>query len=150
MNLLKQGATPSKLALAASLGIVIGFVPVFGTCTVLCLAAAWIFKVNPAAILVVNQFAFPLQFVLYFPFIRMGEWLFNQVPVPFSFEQITQLFAEDLFKGVSLIGWSTLSGLVVWLALSVPITYGLHALFKIIFERTFFRNAGGKNEMVQK
>ncbi len=139
LGLIKQGANPSKLALAISLGIVIGFVPVFGTCTILCLAAIWIFKVNPAATLLANQVAYPLQFVLYFPFIRTGEWVFNQPPVPFSFEEITQLFSEDFIKGFSLIGWSTLYALIVWFVLSWPIVYGLQFFFKMMLERTAFR-----------
>jgi hypothetical protein len=92
-------------------------------------------------VLIANQFSYPLQFVLYFPFVRMGEWVFNQPPVPFSFDQITQVFSEDVVKAISLVGWSTLYGLVVWFLLSWPLVYGLRLLFKVTFEKTVYRNA---------
>jgi uncharacterized protein (DUF2062 family) len=135
LKLLKQGATPSGLALAVSLGIVIGFVPLFGSCTLLCLAAIWIFKVNPAAVFIANQVAYPLQFVFYFPFIRMGEFIFQQPRLPLSITEIFDLFASDFVNAISVIGWSTLFALLVWLMVSIPVTYFLFYMLRILFSR---------------
>lgn len=135
LGFMKQGASPSQLALAVSLGIVIATVPLFGSTTLLCLAAVWIFRVNPAVLLLVNQFAYPLQFIFYFPLIRLGEWTFQQTALPFSMAQLFQLFMNDLPRAVSVLWWSTLYGITVWLALAIPVAYGLFYLFKIIFTR---------------
>jgi uncharacterized protein (DUF2062 family) len=135
LKLLKQGATPAGLALAVSLGIVIGFVPLFGSCTLLCLAAIWIFKVNPAAVFIANQVAYPLQFVFYFPFIRLGEFIFQQPRLPLSIAEIFDLFANDFVKAITVIGWSTFFALLVWVLVSVPVTYFLFHLFRILFSR---------------
>jgi hypothetical protein len=135
LGLLKQGATPSALALAVSLGLVIGIVPLFGSCTALCLLAIWLFRANPVAVLLANQVSYPLQFVFYFPFIRLGEWIFQQPPLPLSMSQIFELFTKDFWNGLSVIGWSTLFAMIVWLLVSIPLTYALFLLFRILFGR---------------
>lgn len=135
LGFLQQGISPHKLALAVTLGIVIATIPAFGTCTALCLAAIWIFKINPAAILLVNQLAFPLQFACYFPLIRLGEWTFNQPPLPLSITEILELITTDPFLVFQKLWWSTLFGVTVWLLLALPIGYFLYWLLRFIFTR---------------
>lgn len=132
---LKQGVTPSKLAWAISLGIVLATMPVFGSGTLLCLLAIWLFRLNPGAVLLVNQLAYPLQFLLYFPFIRSGEWLFNAKRLPLSISQIFSMFANDLGNAMSVLWWSTLYGIVAWVIIMTPIAYMLYVIFNKIFSR---------------
>jgi uncharacterized protein (DUF2062 family) len=132
---LKQGVTPSKLAWAISLGIVLATMPVFGSGTLLCLLAIWLFRLNPAAVLLVNQLAYPLQFLLYFPFIRAGEWLFDAKPLPLSISQIFSMFANDLGNAMSTLWWSTLYGIVAWILVMIPIAYILYTLLYKIFTK---------------
>lgn len=135
LGFLQQGVSPHKLALAVTLGIVIATIPAFGTCTVLCLAAIWLFKINPAAILLVNQLAFPLQFACYFPLIRLGEWTFNQPPLPLSLTEILELISTDLFLVFQKLWWSTVFGVTVWMVLALPIGYFLYGLLRFVFSR---------------
>lgn len=132
---LKQGVTPSRLAWAISLGIVLATMPVFGSGTLLCLLAIWLFRLNPGAVLLVNQLAYPLQFLLYFPFIRAGEWLFNAKPLPLSISQIFSMFADDLGKAMSVLWWSTLYGIVAWVLIMTPAAYLLYFIFSRIFSK---------------
>jgi len=132
---LKQGVTPSKLAWAISMGIVLATMPVFGSGTLLCLLAIWVFRLNPGAVLLVNQLAYPLQFILYFPLIRAGEWLFNAKPLPLSISQIFSMFANDLGNAMSVLWWSTLYGIVAWVIIMIPVAFFLHRIFKGIFSR---------------
>jgi uncharacterized protein (DUF2062 family) len=132
---LKQGVTPSKLAWAISLGIVLATMPVFGSGTVLCLLAIWLFRLNPGAVLLVNQFAYPLQFILYFPLIRAGEWLFNATPLPLSISQIFSMFANDFGNAIGMLWRSTLYGIVAWVIVMVPTAYLLHLVFRSIFSK---------------
>lgn len=132
---LKQGVTPSKLAWAISLGIVLATMPVFGSGTLLCLLAIWLFRLNPGAVLLVNQVAYPLQFILYFPFIRAGEGLFQAEKLPLSISQIFTLFKDDLGNAISVLWWSTLYGIVAWMIIMIPIAFLLHGVFKRIFSR---------------
>lgn len=137
---LKQGVTPSKLAWAISLGIVLATMPVFGSGTLLCLLAIWLFRLNPAAVLLVNQLAYPLQFLLYFPFIRAGEWLFDAKPLPLSISQIFSMFANDLGNAMSVLWWSTLYAIVAWVIIMGPIAYILYVIFTKIFSRINISN----------
>lgn len=144
LNFLKQGVTPTKLAWAMSAGIVIATVPAFGTCTILCLVAIWLFRLNPAAVLLTNQIAYPLQFLLYFPFLRSGEWLFNAQSVSLTLTQIFDLFQNNFLQAVEVLWWSTLYGITVWIILSIPIAYLIFLLLKFIFTRVG-KNIEGAN-----
>jgi uncharacterized protein (DUF2062 family) len=135
LHLLKQGVSPAKLAWAVSAGIVIATVPVFGACTVLCLAAIWLFRLNPVAVLLVNQVAFPLQFLLYFPLLRSGEWLFNAQSVSLSISQIFSLFQTDLLKAIQILWWSTLYGVTIWTLISIPLAYFIFLVLKSVFTK---------------
>ena len=54
MALLTQGITPEKIALSLAFGIVLGIFPVPGSTTMLCAAAAVVFRLNLPAIQLVN------------------------------------------------------------------------------------------------
>lgn len=142
---LKQGVTPSKLAWAISLGIVLATMPVFGSGTLLCLLAIWLFRLNPGAVLLVNQLAYPLQFILYFPLIRAGEWLFKAEKLPLSISQIFAMFKDDLGNAISVLWWSTLYGIVAWIIIMVPVAFLLQWIFKSILSRVKLKSAEQNN-----
>lgn len=123
IQFLRQGATPTQLAWAVGVGLIIAFIPIFGSCTILCLLAIWLFKLNPAAVLLVNQVAYPLQFLLYLPLIRMGEWIFSAKPIPFSPEQIVSMVKDDVLAAIGALWTSTTYALVAWLLLSIPAAF---------------------------
>lgn len=135
LDLLKQGITPSKLALAVSFGVILATVPVFGLSSLLCLLAIWIFRINPAAIFLVNQFAYPLQFICYMPLISAGGWLFGKEPIPYSIGEVFEMLVSTPFKAISVLWWSTMQALVVWAILMVPVTLLLHRGLRMIFDR---------------
>jgi uncharacterized protein (DUF2062 family) len=133
IQLVKQGASPAKLSLAVSLGIFIAVVPVFGASTLLCMAVIWAFRLNPVAILLVNQLAYPLQFLLYIPFIRAGEKLFHADPLPLSVESVFALISTDVLAAIELLWRATMYALVAWVALAVPVVALGHLIFKMLF-----------------
>src|SRR5471032_1986618 len=72
---LTQGVTPQKIALTVALGINLAMFPILGSTTLLCAAFAFWFKLNQPIIQLVNWPAYPLQFAMLLPFVRLGEWL---------------------------------------------------------------------------
>ena len=135
IGFLKQGITPSSLAWSITAGIIIAYIPIFGIATLLCLAAVWLFRLNPAAVLLANQLAYPLQFILFIPQLRAGESLFGAPHIPLSFQQIADMARED-FRGMFAMLWkSTLYGVVVWVLVSIPVAFLLHWAFRVLFER---------------
>ena len=73
VDLLKQGMDPSSLSLALTSGALIGIFPVLGIATVVCGGVAVFFRLNHPAIQLANYIVFPMQIVLFFPFLTIGE-----------------------------------------------------------------------------
>ena len=73
VNLLKQGMDPSRLSLALTSGAIIGVFPILGIATVVCRGIAAFFRLNHPAIQLANYVVFPMQLVLFFPFLTLEE-----------------------------------------------------------------------------
>ena len=73
---LSSGRSPGKLALTLALGVTIGILPLLWGTTLLCAAAAALFRLNPVGIQAVNYLVYPIQLLLFVPFSRMGERFF--------------------------------------------------------------------------
>jgi uncharacterized protein (DUF2062 family) len=84
LALLRMGASPEKLAWSIAAGLVIGINPILGSTTVLCLAAAFVFRLNVAASQLGNHIVYPLELLLVVPFIRLGSVVFGTPPMPLS------------------------------------------------------------------
>ena len=82
--LLRLGASPEKLAWSLAIGIAIGINPLLGTTTLLCLAVAFVFRLNVAASQLSNHIVYPLQLILVIPFIHVGTRVFHTAPLPLS------------------------------------------------------------------
>jgi len=73
VNLLKQGMDPSRLSLALTSGAIIGVFPILGIATFVCGGVAAFFRLNHPAIQLANYIVFPMQLVLFFPFLTLAE-----------------------------------------------------------------------------
>jgi uncharacterized protein (DUF2062 family) len=138
---LKQGITPASLALAVTLGSIIATFPVFGAHSLLCLLVIFLFRLNAAAVFLVNNFAYPLIFITYLPLIRMGEWLFNAPPLAFSLAQIFSLFEEDVLHAVSVLWDATMYAIVAWIIVAVPSGVTLYYVLLAVFRKLIRKQA---------
>ena len=84
LALLRMGATPRTLAWSIAAGLLIGINPVIGTTTLICLAAAFSFRLNLVASQIANHAMFPLELALVIPFIRLGSRVFHTAAMPLS------------------------------------------------------------------
>src|SRR3984885_10759899 len=75
LGLLTQGISPDRLALCVAIGVVVGNIPILGISTILCAGIALVFRLNLAAMQVVQAAMAPTQLLLIIPFVRLGEWL---------------------------------------------------------------------------
>lgn len=66
------GLSPEDVALIVAVGLVLGVFPVYGCPTLLCVIAAFVFRLNLAVIQLVNQLSSPLQIALWIPLGRIG------------------------------------------------------------------------------
>ncbi len=116
LELLRQGMTPEKISMGLALGIVLGVTPVIGSTTILCTVAAFLLRLNPAAIQAVNYLMFPVQLTLLVPFIRAGEWMFGVTHNPVTLDGIRQLIQTNVWHAIAALWTSTMHALVVWAA----------------------------------
>jgi uncharacterized protein (DUF2062 family) len=122
LALLRMGATPRRLAWSIAAGLLIGINPLIGTTTVLCLAAAFSFRLNLVASQIANHAMFPLEVLLVIPFIRLGTRVFHTAAMPLSprlFLEAVRTSPLALTRQVWLWEWHAF---VVWAAIAVVAT----------------------------
>jgi uncharacterized protein (DUF2062 family) len=128
LELLKQGITPHKIALATALGALLGIAPILGTTIVSCTVAALALRLNLVLIQIVNNLVYPLQLLLLIPFVQAGQWLFRQPPLPLSVGQIVAMVKADFWGSIVALWGYTWHGAVAWLLFSAvagPVIYFL-------------------------
>ena len=135
VNFLIQGITPEKLSLAVTFGIILGIFPVIGTTTILCTAVALYLRLNMAAIQMINYFVYPLQLIFFIPFIRLGEFIFSQTPIPFSVTQIMEMLESDILGTMRDLWLANLLGVAAWLLISIPLSAIIYYITLRIFRK---------------
>ncbi|HVW08927.1 MAG TPA: DUF2062 domain-containing protein [Bryobacteraceae bacterium] len=114
------GLAPETIALIFVLGIVLGIFPVFGLPTLLCAAAAIVFRLNVAAIQLVNQVASPLQYLLLAPLGRAGASIIGA--------RTSGNIIEHVLNGT----WNAVVG---WCCVCVPVGVVLHLVLAFLLQR---------------
>ena len=133
--LLRQGATPEKLALSLALGITIGLVPVLGVSTALCAGVAFALRLNMPAIQLVNYLLAPLQLLLVIPFLRFGEWLAQAPRFPITVDAGLALLSEGVMHAVSVLGGAIVHATLGWVVLAPLAGYALYRSLRPILAR---------------
>ena len=142
-SLLKQGLSPKKLALVIALGFVLSIFPVLGTTTLICSLVALTFQLNIAAIQIANYTAFPLQIILFFPFLNLGETLSGITLDPINKDELISTFQEGFFQAISELTWYLLVACLGWSVASFPMFIILFLCLLVIIKKykaTFFSN----------
>ena len=115
---LTQGVTPQKIALTIALGINLAMFPILGSTTLLCAAVAFWLKLNQPIIQLVSWLAYPLQFAMLLPFIRIGEWITRAPQVTFSIPQMLQKFQDAPGNFLREFGMTGVHGIIAWLLIA--------------------------------
>jgi uncharacterized protein (DUF2062 family) len=135
IHLLRVGASPQRLAWSFAAGAVVGINPIVGSTTLVCLAIAFVFRLNLIASQIANHLCFPLQLALALAYLRAGQILFHTGPPPMA--------AGDLMHIMRLHPWSTAATLwtwewhaiVVWLLAAAILTPLLAAILHPLLNR---------------
>lgn len=139
LGFLMKGISPGKLAWAIGWGVAIAIFPVFGSTTLICALVAFIFRLNMPAIQLSNYFSYPLQFILFLPYMRFGEYIFNAPPMPFSVPQIFGMFKEDIILAISVLWTSTWHAIIAWLLTAPFAAVVLHLILTPVFKKVLNR-----------
>jgi uncharacterized protein (DUF2062 family) len=142
LSLLRQGLSPRGLAWSLAVGLALGTIPLLGTSTLLCVGLAAAFRLNQPAMQLANYLAYPLQILLFYPFLRMGGALFGLPHETISLGHLQAALRSDAW-GALRMSWSGLWHASVAWALVVPLptvllAWGLTPVFRRALE-TFRR-----------
>ncbi|WP_179197741.1 DUF2062 domain-containing protein [Hymenobacter crusticola] len=142
LHLLKQGLSPSQLALTVALGVVFGLVPFLGGTTFLVTITAVRLRLNVAAMLLVSHLLSPVQLLLIIPLLRLGARLFGQGPAPdLTMAKLRHLLEHDLGGAFSLLWRAELGALLLWALGSVVLAGLLYLGLRPVFKRIIARQA---------
>lgn len=117
----REGLTPKKMALSATIGIVAGLFPVIGFTTLLSLLLTAIFRQNLALVQAMNWLLSLVQVILIIPLMRFGALLLDQQNISITFGQIKKAFQPGILSGLQTIGIFHLYGILAWAVLAIPI-----------------------------
>lgn len=139
-SMLLHGLTPAAISLTIALGIAGSVFPILGTNTLVCLFFAAVFRLNHAIMQSVNWLGAPLQLLLIFPFLRLGERIFGADPVPLSLTQLMSAFREAPLDFLARFSMSFVHCITGWLLVMPAVVVGTHLVLLVIFRRFLRRH----------
>jgi uncharacterized protein (DUF2062 family) len=135
VDLLKQGISPEKIAWSIAFGMSLGVFPIIGSTVILCTIATFVFRLNIVAIQLVNYLVYPMQFVLFIPFIRLGEIVLQSDPFPISMEIIFTMLKEDILNAIQTLWVANLHGIFGWFLTGPLFTVLLYKILVPVLKR---------------
>jgi uncharacterized protein (DUF2062 family) len=116
--------SPEQTAMLLSVGLVLGVFPIMGCPTVLCLLAAFVLRLNPVALQLLNNLTSPLQLGLLLPLVRVGAWLCRGGATP-----------GRSWTGV--IGWAALHAVAGWACVCIPLGAVLYVILVVVLRKGY-------------
>ncbi len=135
LRYLEQGITPKKMALTIALGLIIGLFPIIGSTTLICSGVAIVLRLNLVAINLINFFVYPFQLMLFLPLIKLGEYIFQINPMPYSPEEIINMFKNETLLAFEKLWFANLVGIAAWAVIALPIFIIVYITAYWIFRR---------------
>ena len=139
LALLRQGISPDRLALCVAIGVVVGNIPILGISTILCAVIALAFRLNLAAIQIVQAAMAPTQLVLIIPFVRLGEWISRAPPQAVSVDEGRALLAQGVGRAIVVLWDAILHAGFAWIMVAPFAVLLFHKLLTPVFERAAVR-----------
>ena len=127
-----SGLTPQQLALTVALGVALGILPILWGTTLLCAAAAFIFRLNQAGMQLVNYLCYPLQLALFLPFYRLGERIF-----PSSAPASVAGDVHNLSSSFAHMGGALCKAIMAWMLTAPLVMLLLYFVCVVLFRKRF-------------
>jgi uncharacterized protein (DUF2062 family) len=114
IGLLTMGADPNKLAWSLALGVVVGVNPLLGSTTLVALGLASVFRLNIVASQVGNHAVYPLEWLLFPVFIKVGDVVFGTEKLPLEGHELWYAAKHHPWHTTRLLWRWEWHALVVW------------------------------------
>jgi uncharacterized protein (DUF2062 family) len=135
IHLLRMGASPRKLAWSLAVGIAVGINPLLGSTTVVCLAVAFVLRLNLVASQITNHLMYPLQLAMLFVFLRAGDFVFHTGALPLGREAMLHGMRHHPVETTRMLWMWEWHALLVWVMFSVAMTPVLVALLTPVLQK---------------
>ena len=132
---IRLGTTHHKLAQTVGFGMVLGIIPVLGVTTALCALFALRLKLNQVIIQAINYVAYPFQLLLFIPFYRLGELLFNRPPIPLYIPDLIEQFKMNFWGSMEKYTVAGLMGVCAWLIIAPVLYFGLYSATHLLLKK---------------
>jgi len=123
---LAKGTSPQKLAMTVAGGIILGLFPIIGATSLLCIGAAYAFRLNHVFIQVVNYTVYPLQLILFIPLMKAGNQFFQLTGHAVNYQHLFQTFKTDTLAALGEFGAIILSAILLWALIALPLSFLLY------------------------
>ena len=130
VTLLKQGVEPSRLSLALTSGALIGVFPVLGIATIVCTGVAALYRLNLPAIQLASYLVFPMQIILFFPFLYIGEVLTGNSLDEISKAKLLETFDMGFLTAIQELTQYFILASIGWAFSLAPLFVILYFVFK--------------------
>ena len=117
---------PSRLALAIASGSVVGVFPVLGVATIICMGIAALYRLNLPAIQLASYLVFPMQIILFFPFLYIGEVLTDNSLDEISKAKLLETFDMGFLPAIQELSQYFILASIGW-------AFSLAPLFVILY-----------------
>jgi uncharacterized protein (DUF2062 family) len=144
-KLLSYGTSPSKIAITITLGMMFGTIPIWGVSTIILAAIALLLRLNMVIIQLANYLVYPIQLLLYLPFLKLGGILSSKQAHTLSYGSIMQFAKTGWTTALAELGTLHLWGLIIWLIFWLPLSVLSYSLLlKIINKKKAYIFSGYK------
>jgi uncharacterized protein (DUF2062 family) len=114
-NQLNQGLNPHDLALAFALGSTVGIMPLVWGTSFICVGVASLLKLNQVVVQCGNHLVYPLQILLFIPYLMGANQLFPAGEVPPDTSHIIEMITLNPNLFFQMFWQLNLQALVIWL-----------------------------------
>jgi len=137
-SLFNINISPQKLALSITVGIIIGISPLIGLSTFILTILIYVLKLNLFISQLVQFLVFPLQLILFIPFIKAGEQFFNTNYLPYSYVHFFEMVRNNPLDTIFHFGIIYIEGAFIWMLISIPLAFFIYNILLSIFSKQFF------------
>ena len=136
----QQGLGMKEIVKAIVVSLLFTILPVFGVTTLLLTFSSIKFKLNLPIMIVISYIATPLQFLLFIPFIHIGETLFNTKHTLLTVTEIKSAFENSFFQTMKQLIFELVCGVSGWLLLALPSAFISILLINKIYQSKYETN----------
>jgi uncharacterized protein (DUF2062 family) len=118
---LTQGVTPDKLAATLAVGTACSLLPFLGFTSLLNLGVGVWLRMNQPVLQTLNQVLGPLQLAMILGYLRLGELIWRDPPMPFSVSGMVETFSgKTIGEFLAIFGRAGIHAFTAW-ALTAPV-----------------------------